>query len=265
MGSEEENSALYQEARPIQKAAGTVTVVSSILALILMVQWMKADSDDTGFNGYNWSSKLFPYHPTFMCASLILGSFSAIVTYRIVPLPKMFTKSIHVALHTGSLLCLILGLYAIFAKHDESSKNGGNYSANLYTIHSFIGLGAVIIYFLNYMFGAIHFLPPLEVIPLEFRKAYMPNHVFFGTFAVIASAMAAESGIMELAARNGCGYSVDSADINPAEHYHRLTYGCKLANGVGILIYLALFSLLFAIYKFEKFHTGEKTKEPLLV
>lgn len=265
MGSDEQ-SKLYEETTPLQRAAGIVSVLSIILGLILLITWSNTQSGDSGLGGYNWDRLIFTYHPTFMYSSLVLGSFSAIVSYRILPFTKYVTKSIHGLLHTGAIVCIILGLTCVFLGNDDKSKNEYNqYWPNLFSLHSFIGLGAVIVYFLNYIFGLIHFVPSLELIPGDLRKTYMPYHVFFGTFAVIASAMAVETGIMEASVEVGCGYDVDSADINPAEHYHRLPYGCKLANGVGVLVYLALFTLLYAIYRFQKQDKSADHRDPLLV
>jgi cytochrome b-561 len=265
MGSDEQ-SKLYEETTPLQRASAVVSIVSVIVGLILLVTWSNTQSKDSGLGGYNWDRLIFTYHPTFMYSALVLGSFSAIVSYRVLPFTKYVTKSIHGLLHTGAIVSIILGLSCVIMGNNDESKNDSNgFYANLFSLHSFIGLGAVIVYFLNYMFGLIHFVPSLEVIPGDLRKAYMPYHVFFGTFAVVASAMAVETGIMEAFVEVGCGYSVDSADINPAEHYHRLNYGCKLANGVGVLVYLALFTLLYAIYRFEKQDKSVDHRDPLLV
>jgi len=271
MGSTDEKSTLYSTANTLQKAAAVASIVAAFIGLILLIAWMSADKDDAGYGGYNWGELIFNYHPTFMYAALILGSFSAIVSYRILPIDKYVSKGFHGLIHTGAIICIIIGLTAVFLGNDNKSYNDADmYFSNFTSIHSFIGLGAVIIYFLNYCFGILHFLPSTELIPVELRKAYMPYHVFFGTFSTIAASMAVVTGVMELTAEAGCYYDIDSADLNPADHYHRLKYGCKLANGVGVLVYLSIFLLSFALYKFEVFGAdapggaggGETQKNP---
>lgn len=266
MGADGEKSTLFDTATPLQKAAGILSIATSFLGLILLINWMSATEEDDGFKGYNWNELIFNYHPTFMYSALIFGSFSAIISYRILPVAKYVSKGFHGLLHTGAIVCIILGLTAVFLGNDDKSHNDADaYYSNFTSIHSFIGLGAALIYFLNYIFGLVHFLPSLEVIPVDLRKAYMPYHVFFGTFSIIAAAMAVVTGVMELTAELGCYYDVDSADLNPAVHYHRLSYGCKLGNGVGVCVYFSLFFLFFALYKFESFSHQARDKEPLLV
>jgi hypothetical protein len=36
----------------------------------------------------------------------------------------------------------------------------------------------------------------------------------------------------------GCTYVVTAPDTNPASHYHRLPAGCKLSNGIGVVVLL---------------------------
>lgn len=261
--TEKHTSSLEHEASMMQKGCGVCSIICSIVGLILLVQWVNADLSDKGFDGYNWQSKIFGYHPTLMYSAFILGCFTAVISFRLLPLPKPFSKFVHGLCHTGALVCMILGLYAVFHRNNDSDINNGNYFANLYTTHSYIGLGTVIIFFLNYMFGLIHFIPSLDVIPLEYRQAYMPFHVFFGTFVIIGSSMAVESGLMETYTLKGCKYTVTSADLNPAENYHDLPYGCRMANGTGVLTYLSLILMLFALFNFGP-NKQHDHKAPLL-
>jgi hypothetical protein len=57
--------------------------------------------------------------------------------------------------------------------------------------------------------------------------------------------MAVATGIMELTST--CYYDVTSPDVNPAEHYHELSGGCKLANGIGVMVVLTLFLVAYAL------------------
>mmetsp|Transcript_21102 Transcript_21102/g.47224 ORF Transcript_21102/g.47224 Transcript_21102/m.47224 type:complete len:86 (+) Transcript_21102:602-859(+) len=54
-----------------------------------------------------------------------------------------------------------------------------------------------------------------------------------------------QTGLTELTTKLGCSYTVSSADWNPAHNYHRLSAGCQLANGIGIMVFL---TALFAAY-----------------
>ena len=69
---------------------------------------------------------------------------------------------------------------------------------------------------------------------------------------------------MELTAEYGCGYgnTLTSADWNPAQHYHRLTSGCKEANGAGYCIFMSLILASYALLG-QSAVPKEGMKEPL--
>lgn len=140
--------------------------------------------------------------------------------------------------------------------NNDTAKNvNHSYYPNLYTLHSFVGLGAIILYGTNYLLGFANFLLyPVLGISNEVKAAYLPLHVFIGTFALFAAGKdinsrllyydsflqyyytvcAVESGIMELTSEliiddyPACSYEVDSADVNPARHYSNLPSKCAL-------------------------------------
>jgi hypothetical protein len=112
-------------------------------------------------------------------------------------------------------------------------------------MHSLIGVSAMVLYFSNYLLGFMHFLLP--GVSVELRKAFKPNHVFLGVCTLIVGFAAVESGITELTTKLGCIYPVTSADWNPAENYHELSDGCRLANGIGIVVLLAVILCAYAL------------------
>jgi hypothetical protein len=168
-------------------------------------------------------------------------------------------KIIHVLWHTAAVICFSIGLYAVFTGNNYKDKNTeGFYFSNLNSLHSLLGLTAVILYSQNYLLGFISFLIPGVV--LEWKQKYMPKHKFLGLFSLFAACFAALTGVMELTTEFGCGYDVDSADVNPAENYHLLTKGCQIANGIGIFVLLTAFLAGYTMINFE-----EKSKDEILL
>ncbi len=185
--------------------------------------------------GLNWGQLIFNWHPLLMVIGLIFCSVSSMVTYRTFPLPKSSTKPIHVVLHSLALICVTVGLSAVIIGNNYKSENtSGMYYANFYSIHSFVGLAAVILYTQNYILGFIHFLVPSVTSAL--RRAYMPTHKVLGIFSFFAACMAALTGLMELATEYNCSYSVSRPDVNPVGQYHLLSAGCRTMNGIAVLI-----------------------------
>ena len=54
----------------------------------------------------------------------------------------------------------------------------------------------------------------------------------------------------------GCGYAVTSKDSNPAQNYTELPEGCRLSNGIGMVVYVTVILVLYSLWN-EK---GEKKK-----
>jgi len=65
---------------------------------------------------------------------------AAIVSYKSLPLKKKSKKLIHLVLHGMALILGIIGIYAVFKFHNESGI------VNLYSLHSWLGIGVIVLY-----------------------------------------------------------------------------------------------------------------------
>jgi hypothetical protein len=243
--SSERSSDLFYSSTGIQKIAAVLAIVFAIIALGMTAAWANNHQTDKHYlGGLNWNEQVFNWHPVLMVAGMVLCLICGLVTYRIVPLPKKHQKVIHAIIHAAAIICTITGLSAVVTFNNYTNHNEyGAYFSNLYSIHSFMGLSAIVLYFSNFILGFMHFLLP--GVSIELRKAFRPNHVFFGAMTLFVSAMAVQSGIAEEA--SSCYYEVTSAEWNPAKHYHRLPDGCKLSNGIGIMVLLAVLFCAYAL------------------
>lgn len=247
-----EYSVVYREAKSFQKYAAILALLSAFAGWMLIIDWTsRSQSGQNYLGGLNFNRQLFNLHPVFMYGGMVFAFTAAIASFRLIPLPKPWVKSIHVLCHTLAIICIICGLICVFVSNNYESKNDeGIYYSNLYSLHSFIGLATIILYFQNYILGIFHFLSSITLVPAEKRKFYLPIHVCLGVVSFILAIVTVETGIMELFVELGCGYSVTSADLNPADNYHLLTYGCQLANGAAILTILVAITGFIALYRF---------------
>jgi len=246
-------SSLYEETLPWQRAIGSLSLLLSLIGLMLLIGWMNTATDKGGLGKLDWGEYIFNFHPIFMYSALILGCFSAVLTYRLLPISKYIAKSIHGLIHTIAIICIILGLVTVFMGNGSTKHNTGHsYYPNLFSLHSFLGIGTVLVYVTNYILGLVHFVPSLNLIPLEPRVNFMPYHVALGMFSIFAATIAVETGIMELATELGCTYQRDGPDSNPVQgYYEKISLGCKLGNAVGVLVFVAVFLLFFAVRKVQ--------------
>lgn len=98
---------------------------------------------------------------------------------------------IHAIINITAFICAVIGLVAVFDAHNSSVPP----KPNLYSLHSWIGLFAVILFAAQYLFGFIFYMYP--TMPQQLRVSFMPLHVFFGTFGFVLCVAAALMGITE--------------------------------------------------------------------
>ncbi len=192
-------------------------------------------------------------------------SFSlAIISFRLFPLGKPTNKILHILWHCLGLFSLIIGLVAVFKSHN--TKVAG-LKPNLYSLHSWLGLAAVLLFGQNYVMGLLHYTT--QHMPLELKKRYMPYHTYVGEVAYFVAFAAVETGIME---KNtfapSCKYEIDEKDYNPAEHYMDIPPGCRLSNGIGILILSLMICVSFVLQNrflsTDKKFDDQESQRPLI-
>ncbi|VAH16929.1 unnamed protein product [Triticum turgidum subsp. durum] len=79
-------------------------------------------------------------HPVLMLIGFIIIGSEAIMSYKTLPWSHDTNKTVHLILHAVALFLGSFGVYAAFKFHNESGI------ANLYSLHSWVGLGTIILY-----------------------------------------------------------------------------------------------------------------------
>ncbi|NXR70467.1 CYBR1 reductase, partial [Rhadina sibilatrix] len=157
-----------------------VGFVSVILSLVWVFHYREGLSWDGSAGEFNW-------HPVLIITGFVFIQGIAIIVYRLPwtwKCSKLLMKFIHAGLNTIAMILAIVSMVAVFDFHN--AKN----IPNMYSLHSWIGLTAVIFYSLQLFLGFAVFLLPFA--PVHLRVALMPIHVYSGLtiFAtVIATAL----------------------------------------------------------------------------
>ncbi|GFZ15331.1 cytochrome b561/ferric reductase transmembrane protein family [Actinidia rufa] len=144
--------------------------------------------------GLAWESSdkslIFNIHPVLILIGLIIiGGEAIIISYKALPLKKEVKKLIHLVLHAIALILGIVGIYAAFKYHNESSI------ANLYSLHSWIGIGVIVLYGIQWIYGFIVFFYPGGTDAI--RRESLPWHVLFGLFVYVLAVSNATLGFLE--------------------------------------------------------------------
>ncbi|ERL90266.1 hypothetical protein D910_07618 [Dendroctonus ponderosae] len=155
--------------------------------------------------GFAWHSDLkreFNWHPLLMILSMVFLYSQAILIYRTGRnIPKLKLKIIHGSIHLMAFILSVIGLKAVFDTHNLATPP----IANLYSMHSWIGLITVIIFAMQVSFifrvkflsGFLSFLYP--GLSPSLRKALMPVHVVIGLSAFVMGLISSITGLTEKA------------------------------------------------------------------
>lgn len=94
---------------------------------------------------------------------------------------KRNVKIAHAAFHTGSVIFISLGLAVEFISHHYSGES------ELYSLHSWIGLATVTVFFSQFVFGLLCYLSPFQspVFSDKIKAIYLPIHVYLGTVCFV--------------------------------------------------------------------------------
>ncbi|XP_022971848.1 transmembrane ascorbate ferrireductase 1 [Cucurbita maxima] len=165
-----------------------VSHVLAIVALILVLVWAVHFRGGLAWEAVN-KNLIFNIHPVLMLLGLIIIGGEAIISYKSLPLRKEVKKVIHLVLHGVALALGIVGIWAAFKNHNESGI------PNLYSLHSWIGIGVIALYGVQWVYGLVTFFYPGG--SADLRRASLPWHVVVGISVYILAVGNSALGFLE--------------------------------------------------------------------
>lgn len=84
----------------------------------------------------------------------------------------MSAKIAHAVFHASAIVFILLGLAVEFIQHSYSGE------ADLYSLHSWVGMATIVIFVCQFIFGFLCYLSP--ALNDRVKAFYLPIHVFFG-------------------------------------------------------------------------------------
>ncbi|XP_071450787.1 transmembrane ascorbate-dependent reductase CYB561 isoform X2 [Hetaerina americana] len=208
-------------------------------AVLLMAIWTSVYR-----GGFAWRSDPdleFNWHPLLMTIGMIFMYGNGILVYRVFRgQRKRKLKIGHGFIHLMVFVLAVIALQAVFDSHNLKLPP----IPNLYTLHSWIGLIAVILFSCQWVSGLVSFLYP--GLHISLRASYLPVHVFFGVGGFLSAVTASLLGLLEKA-----HWSIANYKDLPTEGL--------LVNfiGIAILLYTALIMFLVTTPRFKRFSIPE--------
>ncbi|KAI3734138.1 hypothetical protein L6452_13601 [Arctium lappa] len=173
------------------RTASRITVsahIFGILANILMLVWLLHYREGLDLDSAN-PYRIFNVHPFLMFFGFIFLTGQAMMAYKTVPADRVTQKFIHGFLNLSALVLGIVGIHAAFKFHDKANI------VDMYSLHSWIGIGTFCIFILQWLFGFSLFVFPKASAVTRARLS--PWHVFGGRTLLYMAICAAETGLMQ--------------------------------------------------------------------
>lgn len=226
-----EARAEHQTAKRFKLLYGLTSGIGGVL-VILVFTWIIQFR-----NGFGWTNPAleFNWHPMLMILGLIFIYSQSMLVYRSGRnTKKKALKLWHAFLHALAFILSVIALKAAFDSHNYAIPP----KANLYTLHSWIGLLTVILFAYQFLAGFTAFLFP--GFSKEVRATLLPVHTSFGSAIFLMAVIAAMMGFGEKA-------------IWGVENYADLPWEGVYINCIGVLLVsfgaLALYLVHDPLYK----------------
>lgn len=198
--------------------------VLGICSMVLVGVWMGKYQGGFAWDGSKYE---FNYHPLCMVIGMVFLYSEAMIVYRVFRHEnKALVKMVHFALQILAFVVIVCGLKAAFDFHNNAGI------PNMYSLHSWCGLGTVLLFSFQLVFGFVSFLFPR--LPDAPRESYLRVHTFFGVFIFVLAIGTCLMGITE-----NLLFKVKTYSTFPAQGV--------LANILGLLLVLLAGFVVFVV------------------
>jgi len=221
-----------------------------LAVLVMVVIWASNGRTDLKFlGGLNLSGEVFNWHPLLLTIGIIVIFSEVLLSGRTCPFGEDFNRIFFVISNGIIMTAIGFGLKAVSTS--QAKKNLGT----LYSLHSWLGVIVVVLFSIQFVLGVFvnfHSGDGPRSALWERRKLVWPYFENLKILTFVTGCFTAIIGITLKNASFGCSYSVSHPDTNPAEHYNLIPDGCKLSNGLGIVIFIVLLLTLFAVLDVQR-------------
>ncbi|KAL6566297.1 hypothetical protein OROGR_001912 [Orobanche gracilis] len=176
-----------------------------ILSIMLLLVWLLHYREGIDLISDN-ASRIFNVHPFLMFFGFVFMMGEAMMAYKTVGAEKKVKKSVHMLVHLVAIILGIVGLHAAFKYHEKKGLT------NLYSLHSWIGIGTFALFCLQWLFGLSVFMFPGASEGSRGKAA--PWHISGGRALLYMAICAALTGLMEKVTYMGLRHQSEARVIN---------------------------------------------------
>ena len=172
------------------KVLYVLTQLCGLTMIVLVGSWVGVHMG--GLAGTSDPKLEFNWHPLLMTIGLIFLYGNSILVYRGFRTTRKKTLKIsHASVHMVAFILTVIALKTAFDSHNLLE----NPIPNMYSLHSWLGLSAVLLFFMQYVAGFMAYMVP--GLKENYKIAYMPLHIYFGLFGFVLAVGSALMGLTE--------------------------------------------------------------------
>merc|ERR1711872_100902 len=206
-----------------------------LLSVIMTIVWVWNFKGGAAW-GMTDKGIAFNWHPVLMTFGLIFLYGNGALVYRVIPPKndshKLGLKIAHAFIMILAFIIMVIGLQAAFDSHNYATPP----KPNMYTLHSWVGLVAALLFGIQWALGFSAFLFP-KFSP-ELRALLLPFHQYF-LFDLVSGCCS-------------CAYGSFGKAIWSNKKYGEKGSEAMLVNFTGIFLILFTMGVTFLLSKFSK-------------
>lgn len=232
----------------LQHYAHILSHILALLAVLLVVWWIRL------LGGLSWktgqASHTFNYHPLFMVIAFAFMTTASLSFRHYTMTTRYYRKLTHAISWSTATICGAVSLVAVFQSHNDVTSG---LIANMYSLHSWIGITVVTFYLLQWTIAmyAFYFGNP------SWKGLAVSVHKYVGPLLYQGVAVAMLLGIQEKEGFVGCSYKVTEIDSFPAKHYYEIPLACRVSHKLGLVVFVMALSTTFALSDFGRMQGQE--------
>ncbi|CAB9517343.1 Probable ascorbate-specific transmembrane electron transporter [Seminavis robusta] len=235
-----------QELARWQTMASLLAHALALIMSLLVLWWVHL------LGGLAWSAgkakQVFLWHPLLMILAYAFMTVAALsFRFPYQSSSRRIVKLVHGSSWAVAAIFGCIALIAVFRSHNDA-KSG--FIANLYSFHSWLGLGVVGLYVLQFLAGFFAFWWNVPQFSAVTKAKILAVHAYLGPFLHMAVAATILLGIQEKEGFVGCGYKVDKADLFPLAHLGLIPHPCLVSHALGIAVFATALCTSFALHNF---------------
>lgn len=243
----------------LQRISLIVAHVFAILVVVLTSRWVSQ------LGGLSWqkghAKLVFNWHPLLMILAFCFMTVSSLSFryhhYQLMGVSRTTSKLLHGVGWAVAAVCMVVGVVAAFMSHNDRVSG---FIANLYSLHSWVGIAVLLLYMIQFSVGVGAFAVP-NYYSATSKAKILQVHAFFGPILYLSVMLTILLGIQEKEGFIGCGYKVkDEPDMVPFRHFSEIPAVCKQSHSVSSWRYSSF--TMYSLYRNQSHEYGLTVETP---